>query len=175
MPGAPPFRSTRFNAVRRFSLSKIISHSSVLACSLSRARVTSALCSAPGSFTSFVCPVVLLSRVFCFPWSSLELLNAWPPSCSALPFSTAKVLPPLLTSVTSIWLLSQGYRLRPGDRSPQVRALTFPAYLPHLLLRLLVASVFVVSSQLVQSHSLMRFVFLKSQVCLRLPSDITSQ
>jgi hypothetical protein len=76
---------------------------------------------------------------------------------------------------TSIWLLSQGYRLRPGDRSPQVRALTFPAYLPHLLLRLLVASDFVVSSQLAQSHSLMRFVFLKSQVCLRLPSDITSQ
>jgi len=53
--------------------------------------------------------------------------------------------------------------------------LTFPALLPHLLLRLLVASDFVVSSQLLQPHSLMRFVFLKSQVCFQLLSDIPSQ
>jgi hypothetical protein len=64
---------------------------------------------------------------------------------------------------------------RPGDRSPQVSALTFPAHRPHLLLRLLVASDFVVSGHLVQPHSLMRFVFLRSQLCLRLPSDTASR
>jgi hypothetical protein len=68
-----------------------------------------------------------------------------------------------------------GLPLRLGDRPPQVRTLTFPAHLPHLLLRLLVASDFVVIGQLVQPHSLMGFVFLRSQVCLRLPSDPASR
>ena len=48
-----------------------------------------------------------------------------------------------------------GLPLRLGDRPPQVRTLTFPAHLPHLLLRLLVSSDFVVIGQLVQPHSLL--------------------
>jgi hypothetical protein len=64
---------------------------------------------------------------------------------------------------------------RLDNRPPQVRTLAFPAHLPHLLLRLLIASDFVVSCQLVQPHSLMWFVFLRSQVCFRLPPDITSR
>ena len=42
-----------------------------------------------------------------------------------------------------------------GVRSPQVRALTFPASLPHLLLWPLVALDFAVTCQLVRPHSLL--------------------
>jgi len=64
----------------------------------------------------------------------------------------------------------------PGDRSPQVRTLTFPAPSPHLPHQPLIASGFIVTCQLAQLvRPLMRFVSLKSQVCLRLPSDPTSR
>jgi hypothetical protein len=81
----------------------------------------------------------------------------------------------LLTSAASAWFHNQGYRSRLLGRPPQVRTLTFPAPLPHLLLRPLVASGFVVMCQLARPHSLIRFVFLKSQVCFRLPPDPASR
>ena len=65
---------------------------------------------------------------------------------------------------------------RLDDRSPRVRTLTFPAHLPHLLLWPLIALGFVVSRQLARPHSLfMGFVSLRSQICLRLPSDPASR
>ena len=86
------------------------------------------------------------------------------------------VLWPLLTPAVSAWLLSQGYHfLQLDGRPPQVRALAFLAHLPDLLLWPLVASGFAVICQLARPHSLIRFVFLRSQVCLRLPPDPASR
>jgi len=62
-----------------------------------------------------------------------------------------------------------------SDRSPQVRTLAFLAHLPDLLLRPLVALGFAVSCQLARPCSLIRFVCLRSQVCLRLPPDPASR
>ncbi len=81
----------------------------------------------------------------------------------------------LLTSAASAWLLNQGYCSQPGGRSPQVRTLAFPAHLPDLLLWHLVALGFAVNCQLARPCSLIRFVFLRSQVCFRLPPDPASQ
>lgn len=65
---------------------------------------------------------------------------------------------------------------RPGSRPPQVRTLTFPAPLPHLLHQPLIAWGFVACCQLARlAQPPMRFVSLRPQVCLRLPSDPTSQ
>jgi len=91
--------------------------------------------------------------------------------------SASLVLWPLLTPAASAWPLDQGYHLLWLDgRPPQVRTLTFPAHLPHLLLWPLIASGFVVLRQLARPRSLfMRFVFLKSQVCLQLPPDPASR
>ena len=80
-----------------------------------------------------------------------------------------------LTSAASAWSHNQGYRSRPDGRSPQVRTLTFPAPLPYLLLRPLVASGFVVICQLARPHSLIWFVCLRSQVCFQLPPDPASR
>ena len=86
-------------------------------------------------------------------WSSHRLaLPAGYWRCSASPPST--VLWPLLTPVPSTQPLGCAYRFRPGDRSPQVRTLTVPVALPDLLLWPLVASGFVVASQLTRPHSL---------------------
>ena len=65
---------------------------------------------------------------------------------------------------------------RTRRRPPRVRTLPFPAHLPHLLLWPLIALGFVVIGQLARPHSLfMGFVSLRSQVCLRLPSDPASR
>ena len=124
---------------------------------LSRAGDGSALWSVPTGFTGFACPAVPLSGEGCLLCSSHELLMVLVLSRrSALPTSIAVVLWPLLTPAASAWLLSQGYRSsRPGVRSPRVRALTFPAHLPHLLLRSLIASGFIVTCQLARPHSLL--------------------
>jgi hypothetical protein len=65
---------------------------------------------------------------------------------------------------------------RPGRRSPQVRTLTFPAPLPHLPHQPLIASGLAAACQLARliwPH--MGFVFLRLQVCLRLPPDPASR
>ena len=72
------------------------------------------------------------------------------------PVSTWLVLLPLLTPAASAWPRDLGYHLLwLDDRSPQVRTLTFPAHLPHLLLWPLIASGFVVTCQLARPHSLL--------------------
>jgi hypothetical protein len=61
-------------------------------------------------------------------------------------------------------------------RSPQVKVLTFPARLARLLPKPLIALGFVVLCQLARFRQpLTRFVFLKPQVCFRLPPDIPSR
>src|SRR5512135_3919203 len=65
---------------------------------------------------------------------------------------------------------------RPAGRSPQVRTLTFPAHLPHLPLQPLIASGFAAYCQLARlKWPHMGFVFLRSQVCLRLPPNPASR
>jgi hypothetical protein len=83
----------------------------------------------------------------------------------------------LLTPVASVQSLNWSYHLRrPSNRPPQVRTLTFPAPLPHLLHQPLIALGFVVCCQLAPLlQPLMGFVSLKSQVCPRLPSDPASR
>ena len=155
MPGAPPFRSTRFNAWVTFWFSQTRPHSSALDFPSFCVGDCSALWSALGSFTSRLCPAVSLPGIFCLPGSSRVLLKVLVlPRCSALPISTAMVVWPLLTSAASIWFLNQGYRSRLDGRSPQVRALTFPAPSPHLLLWPLIALGFIVVSQLTRLRSL---------------------
>lgn len=163
-------------AVSRFCLSQTCSHSPALGFPSSRAGDGSALGSPWGGFTAPPRPAVPRSGVGCLPCSSRKLLKLLSRSeCSALPAATAPVLWPRLTAATSIWSRDQGYRLRLDDSSPQVRTLTVPAALSHLLLWPLVAWGFVVISQLARPRSLMGFVCLKSQVCLRLPPDPVSR
>jgi hypothetical protein len=74
----------------------------------------------------------------------------------SFPASTTMVLWFLLSPAASAWLLYQGYRYSQlGVRFPRVRTPTFPAHLPHLLLRPLIASGFVFSCQLARPHSLL--------------------
>ena len=98
---------------------------------------------------------------------------------SALPGSYLRppVLWPRLTPAASAQPLDWGCHLRrPGVRSPQVRTLTFPAALLHLPRQPLTASGFVVLCQLARlAWPRMKFVFLKSQVCLQLPPDPVSR
>jgi hypothetical protein len=82
----------------------------------------------------------------CSSYSSLSLFG---PSWKKNSSSTASA------DSCHLSLLSRtGLPLRLDDRSPQVRTLTFPVSLPNLLLRLLVASGFVVYCQLTLPHSL---------------------
>ena len=84
-----------------------------------------------------------------------------PSNCSSYYSSRCSALPGKKTSTMAsadschLSLLSRtGLPLRLDDRSPQVRTLTFPAFLSHLLDQPLVASGFVVCSQLTLPHSL---------------------
>jgi hypothetical protein len=169
--------------IRRFVKQSALD--STLDFSSSRAGDVSALWSISTGFTYFACPVVPLSGAFCLPRSSLELLEVLVPfdvrPLRSVGWSLRHRLRPgklcLHADLCRLNLASQpGLPLpQPGNRPPQVRALPFPVLLPHLPLRLLVASDFVVLSQLVQPHSLMSFVLLRSQVCLRLPSVTASR
>jgi len=111
MPGAPRFLSTRFNAVSRFCLSQIISHSPALDFPSPRTGDRSALWSDPTGFTGFACPAGPLSGEVCLPRSSLELLKVLAPlDVRAFPAVEAPpVLRPLLTPAASGWPLDQGY------------------------------------------------------------------
>ena len=114
---------------------------------------SSALRTCPTGFTCLVCSPVSLPKSFCLLRSFLELFTVLVLlHCSALP--DRSVLWPRLTPAISIWSLDQVYHFRLGNRSPQVRTLTFPAHLSNLLFRPLVVSGFVVICQLAQPHSL---------------------
>ena len=101
----------------------------------------------------------------------LSSLSFCPSPCDGM------VLWPRLTPAASASSLDEGCGLRPpGDRSPQIRTLTVPAPLPHLLrsaLDCIGLRCFLPTRPTVQPR--MGFVFLKSQVCFQLPSDPTSR
>ncbi len=146
MPGAPPLLSTRFSAADRFSRSHTCSHSSTSDFPSSRAGDGSALCS-------------VLRKLHFPPLLSSPLIQGFLPS-SFIPQAAQSTHPFLMFGPSprdgsgtmasadscSLSLVSRPGLpfLGPGNRSPQVRTLTFPASLPHLLLWLLVASGFIV-------------------------------
>jgi len=149
--------STRRSAGSRFALSQIRPHSPALDFPSSRAGDGSALRSSTTGFTGFACPAVPLSGEGCLPCPSHELLkvlvllDVWPfPAGRRLAGNMASADPCRLNLASWPGLPS----LRHSGRSPQVRALTFPAHLPHLLLRPLTALGFVVTCQLARPHSL---------------------
>ncbi len=176
MPGAPPLRSTRSSAAIRFWRSQILSHSSALAFPSLRAGDCSTLCSSPAGFTCFACPVVPLSGAFGLPRSSHDLCKVLVLSrCSALPTSTAVVLWPRLTPAASAWPLDQGYLSAQRQVSPG-KNVDFPCTLAGftaLALDCLGLRCHLPTRPTARPP--IRFVFLKSQVCLRLPPDPTSR
>lgn len=89
----------------------------------------------------------------------------------------AVLLWPLLTSVDPSESLTR-FVVLVGQicRSPRVRVTASPPHPPHLLRYRLMATGFILSRGLAPiSQPLMRFVFLGSEFCRRLPSDPTSQ
>lgn len=89
----------------------------------------------------------------------------------------AVLLWPLLTSAAPSGLLAEAVVLFGQDgRSPRVRTSSFAPHPPHLPENSIMATGFVLSSKLTVSlRPRMRFVFLGSWLCLRLPSDPTSR
>ena len=143
-----------------------------------RAGNCSALWLNPSGFTAFARPAGPLPGEVGLLCSFHELPT--PGTSAVRPFPADKCLAGTMASADPC-RLSLTFRLGLplpwlDDRSPQVRTLTFPAPSPHLPHQPLIASGFVVSCQLARLvRPLMRFVSLKSQVCLRLPSDPTSR
>src|SRR5512139_1882356 len=155
-PAAPLLLSTRFRAVCRFSLSNTASHtgfdrlnpSPTSDFPSSRAGDASTLRSPPTGFTCFGKTSVPPSEGFCLPGSSRELLVVLIPLL-VQPFPHHRRGTMASADSCHLSLLSRtGLPLRLDDRSPQVRTLTFPASLSHLLDQPLVASGFVVLCQL---------------------------
>src|SRR5512139_111945 len=146
-PAAPLLLSTRFSAVCIFSRSNIASHTSTSDFPSSRAGDASTLRSPPTGFTCFGKTSVPLSEGFCLPCSSHELLVVLI-HLLVRPFSRQRRDTTASADPCHLSLLSRaGLPLRLDNRSPQVRTLTFPAPLPNLPLRPLVASGFIVSCQ----------------------------
>ena len=143
---------------------------------LASAGEGSALWPNPGSFTAFAQPAVPPFGVFCLHRLSHEPLKFLPSSTFG-PSRHSRA--DTITSADSCRLnLSIGVAVRRlrGSRSPQVRTLTFSAPLPHLPCQPLIASGFAVTCQLARlTRPRMGFVFIKAQLCLRLPSHLTSR
>src|SRR5512139_262620 len=147
-PAAPLLLSTRFSAVCIFSRSNIASHIPTPDFPSSRAGDASTLRSPPTGFTCFGKASVPLSEGFCLPCSSHELLVVLI-HLLVRPFSRQQRDTTASADPCHLSLLSRtGLPLRLDDRSPQVKTLTFPASLSHLLDQPLVALGFVVSGQL---------------------------
>ena len=90
----------------------------------------------------------------------------------------SQVLRPRLTSVSSAMLYSMGYSLRcVSHRPPRIRCNSLHFMRPpHLRDRVRVVWDFDLSCSLVRSAPpYMRFLFVGSELCLRLPSDSTSR
>ena len=156
MPAAPPLRSTRFIAVCRFCFSQTTAHSPASEVRSSRIEDGSAPGSSPIGFTDFVGSVVSLSGKGCLLCSSCKLLkllflsDVRPfPSDGGGTTASADSCHLNLTSQSGLPVF------RCKGRPPQVRTLTFPAPLSHLLLRPLNALGFVVRCQLARPHSLL--------------------
>ena len=89
----------------------------------------------------------------------------------------AILIRPLLTSVSLSKSLTKPFvSSRQAYRPPRVRIAAFTPHPPHLLRHPLMAMGFALSRKLAQMpQPSMRFVFLRSGFCLRLPSDLTSR
>jgi hypothetical protein len=115
----------------------------------------------------------LLWPLLTSPWQSRAIV------CQLVPLQLQAELcllrlPPGFPTVPHY--LSHTVKTRTPWRPPWVRVAAFIPHPPHLLQHLLMAMGFALTRKLaLMPQPSMRFVFLRSELCIRLPSDLTSR